>query len=265
VDIEITASALAMEEALAFSEEIIADIELSRLPLANAALKTARLARLLNDFDAQQMFQYEASGYPSTPDGVTPEVWRIAKLAGRVSTTRDPASQKDTEKASMESIERLESVVESGKLALQAAQDRELSISSANPHQIVRVPTGNSIERTNIRSGITTSTEKLANSRTLIYGYASRRHYELKFSSAAQDVFASVRDAVDGDIGNLVPTAVQKFTAVHENLKSDNPEDWSNAVHSCRRILQDLADAVYAGIRVWGYVGVWGRATPSNC
>lgn len=245
MEIEITASALAMEEALALSEEIIADIELSRLPLANAALKAARLARLLNDFDAQQMFQYEASGYPSTPDGVTPVVWRIAKLAGRVSTTRDPASQTDTEKASMESIERLESVVESGKLALQAAQDREVSISSANPNQFVRAPTGNSIERTNIRSGITASTEKLANSRTLIYGYASRRHYELKFSGAAQDVFASVRDAVDGDIGNLVPTAVQKFTAVHENLKSDNPEDWSNAVHSCRRILQDLADAVY--------------------
>ena len=129
--------------------------------------------------------------------------------------------------------------------ALQAAQDREVSISSANPNQYIMAPIGNSQERTNIRTGITASTEKLANSRTLIYKYASRRYYELKFSGAAQDVFASVRDAVDGDIGNLVPTAVQKFTAVHENLKSDNPEDWSNAVHSCRRILQDLADAVY--------------------
>jgi len=38
---------------------------------------------------------------------------------------------------------------------------------------------------------------------------------------------------------------VQKLSAVYENLTSDNAEDWSNAVHSCRRILQDLADAIY--------------------
>ncbi|PUT38546.1 hypothetical protein DIZ81_13980 [Legionella taurinensis] len=35
-----------------------------------------------------------------------------------------------------------------------------------------------------------------------------------------------------------------KFNAVYENLLSENTEDWSNAVHSCRRILQDLADKV---------------------
>ena len=28
-------------------------------------------------------------------------------------------------------------------------------------------------------------------------------------------------------------------------MRSDNPEDWSNAVHSCRRILQDLADQLF--------------------
>ena len=28
-------------------------------------------------------------------------------------------------------------------------------------------------------------------------------------------------------------------------MDSDNPEDWANAVHSCRRILLDLADSVY--------------------
>jgi hypothetical protein len=32
---------------------------------------------------------------------------------------------------------------------------------------------------------------------------------------------------------------------VYENLRSENPEDWSNAAHSCRRILRDLADVVF--------------------
>lgn len=32
---------------------------------------------------------------------------------------------------------------------------------------------------------------------------------------------------------------------MYENLKSENTENWSNAVHSCRRILKDLANSVY--------------------
>ena len=43
----------------------------------------------------------------------------------------------------------------------------------------------------------------------------------------------------------ILPVAVKRFSAVYENLQSDNPENWSNAVHSCRRILKDLANAIY--------------------
>jgi hypothetical protein len=50
---------------------------------------------------------------------------------------------------------------------------------------------------------------------------------------------------VDANIGATIPDAVKRFSSVYENLHSENPEDWSNAVHSCRRILQDLADAVF--------------------
>ena len=39
--------------------------------------------------------------------------------------------------------------------------------------------------------------------------------------------------------------SVQRFVAVHDNLRAENQENWSNAVHSCRRILVDLADAVF--------------------
>lgn len=42
-----------------------------------------------------------------------------------------------------------------------------------------------------------------------------------------------------------MPDAVRKLASVHDNLVSDNPEDWSNAAHSCRRFLQNLADVVF--------------------
>jgi hypothetical protein len=104
---------------------------------------------------------------------------------------------------------------------------------------------GNVLERRNIREQITRASKRLSSRRSFIYTYVYQRHYELKFSGLAQDAFSSVRERVDREIGDVVPQAIQKFNAVHENLLSDNPEDWSNAVHSCRRILQDLADVVF--------------------
>jgi hypothetical protein len=72
-----------------------------------------------------------------------------------------------------------------------------------------------------------------------------QKNLELKFSGIAGDAFSRIRLAADELIGITVPSAAQKFVAIYENLLSDNPEDWSNAVHSCRRILQDLADHLF--------------------
>jgi hypothetical protein len=235
----------ALQEALQLSEEILKDIELSRSSLSTIALKTSRLARLLNLYEAQQIFQYEAGGYPSNPDGVPPEIWKLIKSAGRAYQEKDPNPDKQREVAFLESIEELEQQITSAKIGLEAAKDRDISISSANPNQFVSAPIGNVWERNSLRQLIAVASKRLSSRRALIHQFVSRRHYELKFSDAAQNVFSKIRETVDRGIGELVPTAVQKFISVHDNLRSENPEDWSNAVHSCRRILQDLADAVF--------------------
>lgn len=74
----------ALEESLTLSEEILRNVELSELPLANIALKASRLARLLNEYDYQKIMEYEASGYPTSPDGVSPDIWKLAIVAGRI-------------------------------------------------------------------------------------------------------------------------------------------------------------------------------------
>ena len=242
---EIPPTPEALAEAGALSGEILKDIELSRVSLATAALKAGRLARLLNDFDAQQVFQYEASGYPTTPDGVRPAIWHLLEAAGRTFQERDPKAKDARTRAFLESIEQLEHQIEAGKVGLPAAQDRDVSVSSANPSQFVMAPMGNVMERQNLHRQIAKASQRLASRRALIYDYSSRKHYELKFSGVAQNVFSALRESVDRTVGVVVPDAVQKFASVHDNLQSSNPEDWSNAVHSCRRILQALADAVF--------------------
>jgi hypothetical protein len=235
----------ALEEALSLSAQILKEIELSDISLAKIALKASRLARILNHTDAQQVFLHEASGYLSTLDGVPPETWRLAEMAGRTYQDKDPNSKDIRTVAYLESIEQLEEQITAAKIGLEAAKDRDVSVSSANPNQWVMPPAGNVLERQGLHQCILTATQRLSSRRVLIYDYAMRRFYELKFSGVAQDVFSRTREEVDYRIGKYVPTAVQKFTAVHDNLKSENPEDWSNAVHSCRRILQDLSDVIF--------------------
>lgn len=234
-----------MEEALALSEDLLADVELSRVPLAAAALKAARLARLLNDIQAQEMFRAEASGYPSTPKGYDLAAWQLLIVAGRTYDIVDEATTETKSVAFGESIEQLQSQVDGAKIGLESAQDPDVSVSSSNPTQYVLPGPGNAYERGRLHGQLSSASQRLASRRALIHEYASRRHYELKFSGVAQDVFSAVRETVDRSIGETVPTAVQKFASVHDNLRSGNPEDWSNAVHSCRRIMQDLANAVF--------------------
>ena len=52
-------------------------------------------------------------------------------------------------------------------------------------------------------------------------------------------------DILSQSLERIIHEAIEKFISVYENLSSDNPEDYANAVHSCRRILIDLADALY--------------------
>lgn len=243
MDAEIKPSAKALAEAHELSESLLRAIELSQLPLTNLALMAARLARLLNDFDHQKIFEYETGGYPFTATGVTPEVWRLATIAGRTYQKKEKEEVKTYAKT--ESIEQIESLLESSKLGIDAARDPSVSLSSASPNQYVGTGVGNWAERNRLHTKITELSGQLSSRRSYIYSYVLQKNLELKFSGIAGDAFSRIRSFADNLIGTAIPSAAQKFSAIYENLRSDNPEDWSNAVHSCRRVLQDLADHLF--------------------
>lgn len=234
----------ALTEALSLSFEILQNIERNELPLADIALRTSRLARLLNDTDYENIMQFEVGGYPSTPDGFTPEGWRLANLAGRVFEQTDKDGNAKP-LAHPQSISGFEQTINLTPTSLQSARDADVSISSANPNQTVSTPSNNAVERYGIRQRHQTAVKWLANSRKLIHQYVLLKHYELKFSGISDDIFSRLRSRVDSDVGKLIPESINKFSSVYNNLLSENPEDWSNAVHSCRRILKDLADSLY--------------------
>jgi hypothetical protein len=234
-----------LEEALLLSSEILRNIELNELPLSNIALKTSRLARLLNDFDMQKIMEFEVSGYPSTPDGIPQDAWRLAITAGRRIQEKGAKNGGIKEYAFIESIESLEHQIKIAQVALEAARDPDISLAPDSRIDVFNPPRSNYAERSRIKDEATLAYKRLPGRRALIYEYVLRKHYELKYSGIVDDVFSRLRERVDSAIGTQIPAAVKRLSAVYDNLRSENPEDWSNAVHSCRRILQDLADAVF--------------------
>jgi hypothetical protein len=240
---DIPPTADALREALVLSQEALRNLELSEIPLSNITLKASRLARLLNDFDYQQVFEYEAGGYPSTPTGVPQIAWRLALLAGRHYEQKDESGVKTY--IYTESIAQLEEQIMAARTGIEAARDPDVSVSSANPNQFVSSPMGNTLERQNLQRQLAIATSRLAARKSFVYHYILRKHYELKFSGIASDVFARIRERADEKIGQIVPESIKRLAAVHEYLRSESSEDWSNAAHSCRRILQDLADALF--------------------
>lgn len=242
---DIPPSQKALTEALELSDEILRNIELRQSPLSSIALKVGRLARLLNDFDMQKIIGYEVGGYPSTASGLMSEDWRLGVVAGRKYEEKDWKTGEAKQYVYTNSIEELEETVRIAEHSLAAASDPDVLSSSANPNQWVQPQVGNQMERQRIRTETSVAARRLASRRAMIYEYALGKHYELKFSGIADDVFSRIRERVDTAIGRVIPEAVKRLTAAYENLRSENSEDWSNAVHSCRRILQDLADAVF--------------------
>ena len=236
-----------IKECTALATDILQNFELSELPVSKIILKCLRLCRLLGDEEGVLLFTFESSGYPSTPEGLPAESWRIAGLAGRryVESKEINGKKIKDEYAKTELIAEIEELIEAQKIRLSASNDPNISITSANPNQYVYAPGGNTMERSNIIGSIKGYQSWLQKITGNLYAYVLNIYNKLMYGNIVEDTFTQSRLKVNDDLAKICPKAIGKFVSVYSNMDSDNPEDWANAVHSCRRILLDVADALY--------------------
>lgn len=236
-----------IKECTELSTEILKNFELSELPVSKIILKCLRLCRLLGDEDGILLFTYESSGYPSTPTGMTADAWRISSLAGRRYfeniTTKSGSERKEYAKTLL--IAEIEEIIAAEKIRLSAATDPNISLSSANPNQFITPGQGNVLERNNIVKDIASHQRWLQKITGSLYQYVLQIYNKLMYGNIIEDTFTSARMSVNDVLSKICPKAIEKFVSVYSNMDSENPEDWANAVHSCRRILVDVADALY--------------------
>lgn len=209
--------------ALELAEELLTDIEYSRIPASDVLKKVTRLARLLDDTDALAWLSYEMNGYPT--GGLDGAATAAAERSNRQAGVNAETGNKKYRTAT---LTRLQAEIQSRTLQLQTAQDSSSS--------------SNQLERTTVSGHIADLHENLGKVLGAIYGYVLERQIELRFGAAVEDAFLVVRNEVDARIAMLVPGAATKFAAAFENAASGNPEQWANAAAACRRLLKEIAD-----------------------
>lgn len=99
-------------------------------------------------------------------------------------------------------------------------------------------------ERTTTQSGAVTSQATIDSVIGNVYSYVSQIYQELRFGSAVESAFESVRNRVDGAINNLVPDAIPVLTTALENAQTNDPEQWKNAAKACRDLVKATADSL---------------------
>lgn len=212
------------QEALSLSEQLLGDIELSRIDPVAIVRKASRLARLMDDNEAVTWLSHEISGYVGTGSGMTPSEWIAAGRSGRRYFKKKEGN--NVEYAHTGSLSSFHVTVETAKIRLEHSE-------SVTPY-----------ERTTTQSSAITAQATIDAVIGNVYSYVSQIYQELRFGSAVESAFESVRNRVDGAISSLVPDAIPVLTTALENAQTDDPAQWKNAAKACRDLVKATADSL---------------------
>lgn len=81
---------------------------------------------------------------------------------------------------------------------------------------------------------------------------ASSLYKQLKFSGTISNCFDLLKDAVDDKLLDLNPVIAEQLMLAFKSVSSSKEEEWSQALTTCRRLIEALADQLYPATNVKG-------------
>lgn len=215
------------EEALRVADELLADIELQRLKASEIVLKASRLARLAGHDGLIEFTSYERSGYP-TDGSATYWIGRAGRWAeDEKFYTASIAKIEASLSASTDSIQAMRGGGNySGDYVAIAAREHDQRIGQA----ALSVSTWSGI------CGQVVATT---------YDMVAEIYHELLFSELQATLFANTQERVDGSLAAASGSALDKIERVSDRLRDGDPESVSQALTTCRRLIDSCADYVF--------------------
>ena len=226
------------EQALECCEKILDAIELGTCTISSALLLCLRVARLLNDTYALTWLQYESSGYPKDKDGyILHDAWQIAFENGR-------GYYNENKKAVIfsETVSELEEKINSYKKAINNFSTAGVSTGGEYGYIAMnKLTSAVTNSTTNLLDKIALCEKRLSILKSKYYDYALKKQIELSFGNVTSDIFSTYRESVDNYLSSLSSDIVLKLQAIEDKINSNNPEMFSQALTTCRRLFEITA------------------------
>lgn len=228
-------------QALEACNKVINGIEDETISVSSALLQCMKIARLVNDFAAQEWLSYEYGGYPRTNDGhVVHEAWQCAKAHGRGYV------EKGNEYIFSTLASELEGSISSSAQAVNNFSTSGVSVSGDISIAAMREFTSTVSKNTGtLITNIQTAQKRLSILKSQYYNYAVKWQIQLQFGSVAASIFSEYQDQVNLHFSTLTTQTLQKLQAIETLMDNGNPEQYSQVLTTCRRLWQDTAEQLF--------------------
>lgn len=230
------------EKSLEACEKVLNGIEDDTLTTSAALLLCLKVARLTNDIKAIEWLQYEYGGYPKTADGkfIQSDAFAIAYTNGR-GYLHEGKKCIFSELAS-----ELETKIKSEYNAVSNFTTQGVSVAGEKAWSAMNSLTSSVKHSTeNLLTNISLSQKRLSILKSKYYDYALKKQIELSFGNVAEDIFAQYRARVENGFSKLSKDTLLKLQAIEDKINTDNPELYSQALTTCRRLFASTADELF--------------------
>jgi AbiTii len=216
------------EYILELSRELLDDIELGQLEADKLLLKCSRLARLAGSEEVKTWIKLEMEGYNST--GLS------LRYMGKTGRWTDFQNKKGYSMP----LAQIEASIETGKTQLVASKLVNISGDAT-------IGAINTVARQQqaISQKISTMSGIRSRVLALLHTFVTGVFYERQFAGVAESTFERYKKNVDALIAEKAGDVLTKIPAVIAHLQEGEEEGISQALTTCRRIIETFADAVY--------------------
>lgn len=217
------------EHILELARELLDDIELSRTSAESLVLKASRLARWVGSDEIRYWLKLEMGGYNSSNEisrkymSITGRWTDIEKNLGYWGPLAQQEASIAAEKAKLSALRTPDS---SGEWA---------SVAIANVTNAMNQTTGNISRLSAIKSRVLAQ----------LHAFVSEVYYEKEFDSLSESIFERYKSAVDTLIADSCGEVLEKIPSVMSRLSEGDEESISQALVTCRRIIEAFADSIF--------------------
>ena len=217
------------EHIIELSKEIIDDIEFSKLDGQALLLKATRLARYADDEEIRKWLRFEMQGYNRT-DVIS------LKYMGRTGRWTD----RDKQEGYFMPLSQIDTTLE--------AQKEKLSL--------IRIPDTSGDKAVLVMDRVTNQMTRATNSISKLGGiksrvvshihdFATNAFYQKMYDNVAESIFDSYKNDIDNLIAENSGDVLEQIPAVINRLSEGDKESISQALTTCRRIIESFADHIF--------------------